>query len=73
MFITAEEVKRIVSIHFKEKYLLNVGVDDIAWRMKYDDAKLLIVEGIDVGGAEINKVLRILDLKGGEADEEDNH
>ena len=66
MFVTEREVKRIVSIHFKEKYRMNVGVDDILWRMKYDDAKILAVEGIDVGGVEI-------DMEGGEADEEEDY
>ena len=47
MFITEGEVRRIVSIHFKEKYGLNVGTEEMEWESHNYDLDLT---GLEVGG-----------------------
>ena len=46
MLLTEKEVRRIVSIHFKEKYNVNVRPEDTAW--KYDG--VYKVEYLVLGG-----------------------
>jgi hypothetical protein len=45
VFITVKEVKRIVSLHFKEKYKMEVDPDDMKW--KYDEQ---VIDGLEIGG-----------------------
>jgi hypothetical protein len=49
VLLTEREVKRIVSIHFREKYEMEVNTDDMNWRQEHFP-KGQAVWGLDVEG-----------------------
>ena len=55
MLLTEKEVRRIVSIHFEEKYELDVSPDDMDWHQEHFP-KGQVVWGLNVeGGVAIGK------------------
>ncbi len=45
MFITEREVKRIVSLHCKNRYKMDTNPDAMKW--KYDER---VIDGLEIGG-----------------------
>ena len=55
MLITEKEVKRIVSIHFKEKYKMDVNPDHMEWKQENPMPVDIPIIGLEVGGATVGK------------------
>jgi len=52
MLLTEKEVRRIVSIHFKEKYEMEVNPDEMNWHQENDMPIHVPITGLNVEGGD---------------------
>lgn len=57
MFITDKEVKRVVALHFKERYKMEIDPKHMRWTYEriagYEDEEM--VSGLELGGDIVGK------------------
>jgi hypothetical protein len=51
MIVTEKEIKRIVSLHFKNRYKMDINPKDMEWNMGHDSTEgYSWVDGLEIGG-----------------------